>query len=116
MDDVTVTEIAPETYRLSTWAPQYGIQMNQFLVRDDEPLLFHTAFRKLFPTTRAAVAKLLDPARLRWIGYSHFEPEECGALNEWLATAPQAEAVCGFVGAHVMLADFADRAPRILAD
>ena len=116
MDDVTITEIAPETYRLSTWAPQYGIQMNQFLVRDDEPLLFHTAFRKLFPTTRAAVAKLLDPARVRWIGYSHFEPDECGALNEWLATAPQSEAVCGFVGAHVMLADFADRPPRVLAD
>jgi flavorubredoxin len=114
--DTTVTEIAPDIYRLSTWAPSYGIQFNQFLIRDDEPTLVHTAFRKLFPTTRAAVATLLDPARLRWVGYSHFEPDECGALNEWLAVAPQAEAVCGFVGAHVMLADFADRPPRVLAD
>jgi len=114
--ETTVTEIGPDVYRLSTWSSQYGIQFNQFLIRDDEPVLVHTAFRKLFPTTRAAVATLLDPGRLRWIGYSHFEPDECGALNEWLAAAPQSEAVCGFVGAHVMLADFADRAPRILAD
>ena len=114
--ETTVTEIAPDVFRLSTWAPQYGIQMNQFLIRDDEPLLMHTAFRRLFPSTREAVATLIDPARLRWIGYSHFEPDECGALNEWLAVAPRAEAVCGFVGGHVMLADFADRPPRVLAD
>lgn len=111
-----VTEIAPDVFRISTFAPEYGLQFNQFLVRDDAPFLMHTAFRKLFPVTRAAVASLIDPAKLRWIGYSHFEPDECGALNEWLAAAPGAQAVCSFVGGKVMLADFADRAPRILAD
>ena len=112
----TVSEIAPDIYRISTFAPEYGLQFNQFLVKDDAPFLMHTAFRKLFPTTRAAIASVIDPASLRWIGYSHFEPDECGALNEWLGAAPRAEAVCSFVGAKVMLADFADRPPRILAD
>ena len=111
-----VTEIAPDVYRISTFAPEYRIQFNQFLVKDDEPFLMHTAFRKLFPLTREAVATVIDPALLRWIGFSHFEPDECGALNEYLRVAPRAEPVTSFVGAHVMLADFSDKPPRVLAD
>ena len=114
--DSNVTEIAPNTYRISTFRPDYGIQFNQFLVRDEQPFLMHTGFRKMFPLTFDAVRSLIDPSRLHWIGYSHFEPDECGALNEWLAVAPQAEPVCGQVGAMVMLSDYADRAPRVLAD
>ena len=111
-----VTEIAPDVFRLSTFASDYGIQFNQFLVRDDESFLMHTGFRRDFPSIRAAVAEVLDPARLRWIGFSHFESDECGALNEWLAAAPQAQAVCGVVGALVNLADFASRPARGLED
>jgi flavorubredoxin len=75
----------------------------------------HTGFRRAFPVTLAAVATVMDPARLRWIGFSHFEPDECGALNDWLAVAPAAQALSGVVGCAVMLNDFADRPPRALA-
>jgi flavorubredoxin len=112
----TVTEVAPDVYRISTFHPDFGIQFNQFLVRDDEPFLMHTGMRKMFPATHEGVASVIDPATLRWIGFSHFESDECGALNDWLAVAPRAQAVCSFVGVTVMLNDFADRAPRALAD
>jgi flavorubredoxin len=112
----TVTEIAPDVYRISTFHPEFGIQFNQFLVRDDEPFLMHTGMRKMFAATREGVASVIDPASLRWIGFSHFEPDECGALNDWLAVAPRAQAVSGFVGVMVMLNDFAERAARALAD
>jgi len=114
--DATVTEIAPDTFRISTFRPDFGIQFNQFLIRDDEPFLMHTGLKKMFPTTLAAVRSLIDPVTLRWIGYSHFEPDECGALNEWLAVAPRAQAVTSVVGAMVMLEDYADRPARPLAD
>ena len=112
--DTTVTEIAPSVYRVSTFHTQYGIQFNQFLVVDEEPFLMHTGFRKMFPATLEAVSKVMAPAKLRWIGYSHFEPDECGALNEWLAAAPQATPVCGVVGQTVMLNDYSDRPARAL--
>jgi glyoxylase-like metal-dependent hydrolase (beta-lactamase superfamily II) len=114
--DTTTTEIAPDIFRISTFHPDYGIQFNQFLVRDAEPFLMHTGFRKAFPVTLAAVARLIDPATLRWLGFSHFEPDECGALNQFLQAAPRAQAVCSFVGKVVMLDDFADREARVLAD
>jgi len=114
--DTTVTEISTDIYRLSTYAPDFGIQFNQFLVKDDEPFLMHTGFKRMFAATRDAVATVLDPARLRWIGFSHFESDECGALNEWLAAAPQAQAVCSFIGVTVSVNDFALRPPRALAD
>jgi flavorubredoxin len=111
-----VTEIAPDVFRLSTFAPDYGIQFNQFLLRDDEPFLMHTGFKRMFPGIRDAIATVLDPRRLRWIGFSHFESDECGALNDWLAVAPQAQAVSSVVGTTVNLADFAERPARPLAD
>jgi len=112
----TVTEIAADVYRICTFAPDFGIQFNQFLVKDDEPFLMHTGFKKMFGATRDAVASVIDPARLRWIGFSHFESDECGALNEWLTAAPRAQAVSSFVGVTVNLNDFAVRPPRALAD
>jgi flavorubredoxin len=111
-----VTEIATNIYRISTFHPDYGIQFNQFLVKDDEPFLMHTGFRKMFATTLAGVSSIIDPVTLRWIGFSHFEPDECGSLNEWLKVAPKSQAVCSAVGAMVMLNDFADRPPRPLND
>lgn len=107
-----ITEIAADLYRISIFVPQPGMQFNHFLVTDDEPLLFHAGYRAFFPELREAVARVLDPARLRWIGFSHFEPDECGALNHWLETAPQAQAVCSEVGGIVTAPDFALRPPR----
>src|ERR1700750_284411 len=109
-----VDEIVPDVFRLSLYVPEMNIQFNQFVVRDDEPLLFHTGMRQIFPEVRAAVSRVIDPEKLRWISFSHFEADECGSLNEWLATAPQATALCSFVGANVSLNDFASRPTRAM--
>ena len=89
-----VDEIADGLYRLSTFVPEVaapaGMVFNQFLVVRDEPLLFHTGLRRLFPLVREAVGRVLPPQRLRWVSYGHFEADECGALNDWLAVAAQA--------------------------
>lgn len=110
-----VDEIAPDIFRISTFNPDFGIQFNQFLVRDEQPFLMHTGMRRMFAATLGGVRQVIDPGRLGWIGFSHFEPDECGALNDWLALAPAAQAVSGVVGCAVMLNDFADRPPRALA-
>jgi flavorubredoxin len=107
-----IDEIAPDVHRISIYAPDFDLEFNHFLVRDDEPLLYHAGMRGMFPELKAAVARLIDPAELRWIGFSHFEVDECGGLNDWLALAPRAQAVAGQVGAMVNLADFAIRPPR----
>ena len=118
--ETRIDEIADRIYRLSTFepaiAPPAGFTFNQFLVLGDEPLLFHTGKRRMFPQVRAALARVLPPERLRWIAFGHYEADECGAMNEWLAVAPQAEVMHGQTGCMVSLNDMADRAPRILAD
>jgi flavorubredoxin len=111
-----ITEIAPDVYRFSLYAPDLDLQFNFFLVRDDEPLLFTTGYRATFPALRQAVARVIDLARLRWIAFSHFESDECGALNHWLEAAPQAQGLCSVVGAAVNVNDFAIRPPRPIAD
>ncbi|HEX6276773.1 MAG TPA: MBL fold metallo-hydrolase [Polyangiaceae bacterium] len=116
-----VDEIAAGIYRISTPVPPEampgGFTFNQFLVDADEPLLFHTGMRSLFPAVRDAVTRVLgDPARLRWVGFSHYEADECGSLNDWLALAPNARAVCSQVAALTSVNDFATRPPRALAD
>jgi flavorubredoxin len=111
-----VTEVAPDVYRISTFHPDYQIQFNQYLIKDEEPFLMHTGFKKMFEITREAVASIMEPSKIRWFGFSHFESDECGALNEWLKVAPAGEAVCSLVGAMVMITDFADRPPRPLND
>ncbi len=84
----TIHEIAPDLYRLSTYDSTINLQFIQFLVKDDEPLLFHTGLKSMFTNVCDAVAKLIDPSNLRWISFSHFEADECGSLNQWLHTAP----------------------------
>jgi flavorubredoxin len=108
----TIDEIAPDLFRLSIYAPAFDMQFNHFLVRDEEPLLFHTGLRSMFPALREAVATLIDPAKLRHIAWSHFESDECGALNDWLQLAPQAEPVCTLVGKLVSVDDFSLRPAR----
>ena len=104
-----VEEIAPDVYRISTYAPEIDLQFNQFLIKDDEPLLFHTGMKALFPSVLESVSSLIDPSTLRWIGFSHFEADECGSLNEWLQIAPAAKPVCSMVGALVSINDFSSR-------
>ena len=112
-----IDEIAPDIYRISTFIPEFNLQFNQFLVRDEQPLLFHTGMKKLFPVVRDAVATLLAPEKIRWIGFSHFEADECGALAEWQTLAPSATAVCSLVAKLVSVDDVvAQRPAQALAD
>ncbi|HZP02261.1 MAG TPA: MBL fold metallo-hydrolase [Terriglobia bacterium] len=110
------TEIAPNVYRISIYAPWGDLQFNHFLVKDDEPLLFHTGLRGMHAEIREAVAKLINLGDLRHISFSHFESDECGSLNEWLAAAPRADVICGQLGAMVTVNDFIGRESRALAD
>jgi flavorubredoxin len=100
-----ITEIAPDLFRITTFVEPFNLQFSQFLVRDDEPLLFHTGPRALFSEVKAAVASLIDPQTLRWIGFSHFESDECATLPEWQQLAPQSQAVCSVVGKLVSVDD-----------
>lgn len=111
---VSTTEIAPEIYRLAVFIPDINLEFSHFLVRDDEPLLFHAGLRGMFPLLHEAVARLIEPSKLRHIGFSHFESDECGALNHWLEAAPIAQPVCGLVGAIVSVNDFSIRPARAL--
>ncbi len=115
-----VCEVADGIYRISTPIRSNNgpaaFSFNQYLVLDDEPLLFHTGLRRLFPLVREAVASLMPVERLRYLAFSHVEADECGALNDWLAVAPQSVPVCGKVAAMVSVGDMADRPPRALAD
>jgi len=113
-----VQEIAEGIYRINTPLSIVpgGFSFNQYLITDDEPLLFHTGPRKLFPLVSEAVASVMPVERLRYVSFSHVESDECGSLNEWLAAAPNAVPLCGRVAALVSIEDLADRSPRALSD
>ena len=117
--ETRVDEIATRIYRLSTFLPAVGptgLTFNQFLIDAEEPLLFHCGQRALFPAVSQAVARVMDVRRLRWIAFSHVEADECGALGEWLAAAPQATVTHGAIGCAIWLNDQAPRPPRVLAN
>ena len=113
-----INEIAAGIYRISTPVDVIpgGFTFNQFLVVDQAPLLFHTGPRRMFPLVREAVASVIPAESLRYIAFSHFEADECGSLNEWLALAPSAEPLCGKIAAMTSVGDVADRPPRVLGD
>ena len=115
-----INEIAAGIYRISTpVGPDLipgGFTFNQYLIVDDQPLIFHTGLRKMFPLVREAVASVMPVERLRYISFSHVEADECGALNQWLAAAPASVPLCGRVAASVSIEDLADRMPRAIAD
>lgn len=112
--ETQVTEIAPGIYRLSTYDTDAGFMFNQFLVVDEEPLLFHTGLRSLFPLVADAVRRVIPVERLRWITFGHVEADECGSMNQWLAAAPHAQVAHGALGCLVSVNDLADRPPRPL--
>ena len=114
-----VHEIANGIYRINTpidFPDGQGFSFNQYLLVDDEPLLWHTGPRRMFPLVSGAIAAVMPIDRLRYVGLSHFEADECGAMNELLAAAPAAVPLCSQVAAMVSVTDVADRAPRALAD
>jgi flavorubredoxin len=115
----TIDEVEAGIYRIHTEIPEElapgGFSFNQYLVMDEEPLLFHTGSRRLFPSVLEAMRKVVDPRRLRYVGFSHHEQDEDGALNEFLATAPGAAPVCSAINAMINT-DGMDRPPRILGD
>jgi flavorubredoxin len=116
----TTTQIADGIHRISTYVPEGppgGVTFNQFVVMGDEPLLFHTGMRKMFPAVQDAVATIVDPAEIRWISSGHASrPDEYGALREWEAVAPGAGTTHGQAGCFLCLADMSDRPLRPLAD
>jgi flavorubredoxin len=118
--ETNIDEVADGIYRLSTWVPEVappaGFTFNQFLIAADEPLLFHTGPRAMFPLVSEAVSRIVPVERLRWITFGHVEADECGSMNEFLAAAPQAEVAHGITGCMVSLNDMADRPPRPLGD
>jgi flavorubredoxin len=118
--EARIDEIGAGIYRLSVFepnvAPPEGLTFNHFLFTGDEPLLFHCGKRKMFPSVSAAVARIMPVEQLRWLGFGHFEADECGSMNEWLAAAPAAQLAHGMVGCRVSVSDMADREPRMLSD
>jgi len=118
--DIRTDEIAERIYRVSVFLPQAaggaGFMFNHFLIDAAEPLLFHCGYRKMFPLISAEVARIMPLNRLRWLSFGHFEADECGSMNEWLAAGPHAEIMHGQTGCRVSIADMADRPPRVLGD
>lgn len=113
-----IDEVAPDIYRISTPVSVVpgGFSFNQYLIVDDQPLLFHTGPRRMFPLVREAIDAVMPAQRLRYISFSHYEADECGALNEFLAVSPEAVPLCGRIAAMVSIGDVADRAPHVLDD
>ena len=114
--DTQVDEIADGIYRLSTFVEMAGLRFNQYLIDAEEPLLFHTGQRQLFPLTSEAFARVRPVDELRWISWGHLESDESGAMNHWLGAAPRAEVAVGFMAGILSVNDLADRTPRLLGD
>ena len=114
--ETRVTEIAAGIYQLTTYVPEADFSFNQMLVSGDEPLLFHTGPRQMFPLVAEAVSRVVPPESLRWITFGHVEADECGSMNQWLGVAPEATVAQSMIGCIVQLNDLADRPPRPLAD
>ena len=118
--DVRIDEIADGIFRFSTFVPEVaapaGFSFNQYLIRAEEPLLFHTGPRRMFDAVSTAVGGIMPVDRLRWISFGHVESDECGSMNQWLAAAPGAQIAQGATACMVSLNDLADRPPRVLAD
>ncbi len=114
--ETRVAEVADGIHQLTTYVAEMDFSFNQYLVTGDEPLLFHTGPRQMFPLVSEAVSRVIPAASVRWIAFGHVEADECGSMNEWLGVAPQSTVVQSMTGCMVSLTDLADRAPRPLGD
>lgn len=111
-----ITEIAPDVYRISIYVPQIDMQFNSFVVNDEAPLLYHTGTRRMFPLLVEEMKQIIQPSQLCWIGFSHFEADECGSINEWLQEAQSAKAMGTVAAIRVNMADCAIREPYALTN
>ncbi len=112
--ETRIHEIADRIFRLSTFVPDIGptgFTFNQFLIDAEEPTLFHTGPRRMFPAASSAIASVMPLDRLRWIMFGHLEADECGAMNLFLEAAPNAQVAHTAVGCMVSIDDLADRSP-----
>ena len=114
--ETRIAEVADGIHQLTTHVPEMDFSFNQYLVTGDEPLLFHTGPRQMFPLVSEAMARVIPVDQLRWVSFGHVESDECGSMNQWLAAAPQSTVAQSMTGCMVSLNDLADRAPRPLAD
>ena len=114
--DTRVDEISPGVYRLSSYVPEADVQFKQFLLDGDEPLLFHTGPCRMFPLVAEVIGRVRPIEKLCWIAFGHVESDECGAMNDLLAAAPNAQVAHGRVGCMMSVDDLADRQPRPLDD
>jgi flavorubredoxin len=114
--ETQLDEVADGVYRIATYVPDADLMFNQFLLDAEQPLLFHTGMRALQPLVAEAVTRVMPVDRIRWISFGHYEADECGSMNQWLAAAPEAEVAHTLLGVLVSVADMADRPPRPLAD
>lgn len=114
--ETVVDEIADNIYRLSTYVPPANFTFNQFLIRANEPLLFHCGPRAMFPLVSAAVGRVMPVQTLRWVSFGHHESDESGSMNEWLGAAPDAQVAVGEVGCMISMNDLAARPPKALTD
>jgi flavorubredoxin len=114
--ETRTTEVADGIYQFTTYVPEADFSFNQYLVTGEEPLLFHTGGRGLYPLVSEAVSRVIPVDSLRWVSFGHVESDECGSMNQWLATAPRATVAQSVIGCMVSLNDLADREPRALAD
>ncbi|HEY7430053.1 MAG TPA: hypothetical protein VH641_04890 [Streptosporangiaceae bacterium] len=114
-----IDQISDHIYRISTCIPEIapgGFTFNQFLVDADEPLLYHTGMRALFPAVREAIERVMPLTRLRWIAFAHLEADECGAVNDFLTAAPHAQVAHGALGCQLSFNDYCLRAPHPMQD
>jgi flavorubredoxin len=111
-----INEIAPDVFRICIYIPEIDLQFSQFLIRDEEPMLFHTLMNSTFNEAREAVSKLIDVRKLRWFSFSHFEADECGSLNQWLSIAPDALPACSTLAGLINITDFSLRPPRMFEE
>jgi flavorubredoxin len=114
--ETSVTEIANKIYRISTYIEPADLRFNQYLIDADQPLIFHTGLQRLFPLVSSAVARVIPLEKIRWITFGHYEADECGSMNNWLAASPQSQVAHSEVGCMVSVADIASREPKPLQD
>jgi flavorubredoxin len=114
--ETRIAEVGPGIHQLTTHVPEMNFSFNQYLVTGEEPLLFHTGPRQMFPLVSDAISRVMPVDQLRWISFGHVEADECGSMNQWLGAAPQSTVAQSMTGCMVSLNDLADRAPRALAD
>ena len=114
--NTVVDEVAAGIYRLSTYIEEADFTFNQYLINADQPLLFHCGMRGLFPLVSGAVTQVTPLSLLRWISFGHWEADESGAMNDWLAAAPDAQVAVGAVGCMLSVNDMAIRPPKALED